>query len=65
MKTIRKLCARFARLYPDYEIYFDEMESYKGYYIIYITEPVLKLTSRNIFESCRDFAEWTNRIVLY
>lgn len=64
MKTIPKLIRKFMRLHPEYEAWFDEMGSYKGYYRIAITEPVLHLTSDHIFFTCREFEEWINGVVL-
>ena len=64
MKGIRKLIKRFIKMYPEYEAWFDEIDSYPGYYVIAITEPVLKLTCRYIFTSCRDFKEWMDGVVL-
>lgn len=64
MKTIKKLIKRFNRLNPDYSVCLDELESYAGYYRINITEPVLGLTSCYTFETCKDFADWINGVVL-
>lgn len=64
MKTIPKLIKKFKRIYPDYDAWFDKDFSYKGYYRVVITEPVLHLTSDYIFSTCRDFNEWINGVVL-
>ena len=64
MKTIEKLIKRFNRLNPDYNASLDELESYAGYYRINITKPVLGLTSCYAFETCKDFADWINGVVL-
>ena len=64
MKTIPKLIRKFKNMYPEYDAYFDESESYKGYYRIAIIEPVLELTSWYTFDSCRDFNDWIDGVVL-
>ena len=64
MKTMKKLVARFNRLNPDYEAWFDEMESYPGYYRIAITEPVCGLTSFYTFKTAQDFRAWMDGVVL-
>lgn len=64
MKTFPKLIKKFKRLYPEYEAYFDTLESYKGYYRVAITEPVCGLTAWYTFESCKDFSDWINGVVL-
>jgi len=63
MKTMEKLIARFNRMHPDYlaELCTD---SWEPKYTVYITEPVLGLVSRYVFDSCREFSEWMNGVVL-
>ena len=64
MKTMLKLINRFHKLHPDYKASFGRWESYKGYYVVYIQEPVLGLTHKYTFESCREFREWMDGVVL-
>lgn len=64
MKTMQKLCKRFERIHPGYKAELDTMESYRGWYVIYITEPVLGLTSTYYATSCREFRDWMNGVVL-
>lgn len=64
MKTMHKLIAKFKRMYPEYDAWFDEEMSQPHYYWVAITEPVLGLTSTYMFESCREFNEWINGVVL-
>jgi hypothetical protein len=65
MKTFRKLCKRFEKLWENYEIWFDEQESYPGYYRVCITDKhILQLPAYYTFTSCRDFREWMDGVVL-
>jgi len=58
-------CKRFLELNPDYEIWFDKMESHAGYYPVTVTDKhILQLPSRMVFESWESFAEWVEGVVL-
>lgn len=63
MSTMEKLVARFNRLNPDYiaELCTDSWELPNT---VYITEPVCGLTSRYVFDSCRDFKDWMDGVIL-
>ena len=65
MKTFRKLVKRFEKLHPNYECWFDELESFRGSYKVCITDKhILQLPAYYSFESCRDFREWMDGVVL-
>ena len=64
MKTMEKLVNRFNRMNPDYHACFHPEWSYRGYYVVYITEPVCGLSSRYEFQSCKEFREWMEGVVL-
>lgn len=65
MKTFKKLCKRFEKLHPNYEVWFDELESYKGYYKVCITDKhILQIPAYYTFESCKEFKEWMEGVVL-
>lgn len=64
MKTFEKLCKRFSRLFPGYEIYFDKLESYPGFYRVCITRLDFNIPAYYTFETCKQFAEWINGVIL-
>ena len=65
MSAFKKLCKRFERLWPNYEIYFDELESYPGYYRVCITDKhILQIPAWYTFTSCRQFDQWMKGVVL-
>ena len=63
MKTMEKLCRKFERIHPGYLADLCN-DNYEPRYTVFITEPVLGLVSRYVFETCRDFSEWINGVVL-
>lgn len=65
MKTMERLVKRFNRLYEQwyYVAKLDKVESYAGYYVIYITDPI-GITNRYTFTTCDDFRSWMNGIVM-
>ena len=64
MKTFKRLCKRFEKLHPDYSIWFNELESYQGFYRIAITRTDPHLTSYYNFYNCKDFENWMDNIIL-
>jgi hypothetical protein len=65
MKTFRKLVSRFEHMYPDYEIFFDETESYSGFYRVCISDNIVGIPAWYTFRTCVDFREWMNEVILY
>lgn len=63
MKTIRKLCKRFNKISPNYSVHLDEIESYNGYYKLFIADEN-GIGSWYIFASCKEFSEWMNGVIL-
>ena len=64
MKTMRRLCRYLERVHPGYIAELSEPESYRGWYKIYITEPMRGLTSEYYATGCREFREWIDGVVL-
>lgn len=64
MKTIEKAITVFKHWYPEYGMELDKTESCPGYYVIYVTEPVLGLTDRMIFTSVKECRNWIHGVVL-
>lgn len=63
MKTIRKLVKKFRRMYPEYEIWLNELESHEGYYLVHITAPE-GIGTCYTFTSCKEFDDWMWDVVL-
>lgn len=64
MKTMNELCKRFGRLHPGYDAYLDKLQSYKGYYRVYIYNQERDLGSWYTFATGREFKEWTDGVIL-
>jgi len=56
--SIEDLCKDFCKLNPGHDAVYDKIESYPGYYVVYVDE------HRYTFSSCSDFEEWINGVVL-
>jgi len=63
METMEKLVKRFNRTHPGYVAELCR-DSWEPKYTIYITEPVCGITARYVFESCKEFKEWSTVVVL-
>lgn len=62
MKSFEKLIKKFNKMNPDYTAELDKIDSYKGYYKVYISDNTD--TATYYFTSCRDFTSWMNGVVL-
>lgn len=63
MKTMETLIRRFNRRNaPTYRASLDPIDSYPGYYVVYVSDPVC--VARYSFKSCRDFREWMDGVSL-
>ena len=61
--TMNSLCKSFEKLAPDYTAELDTIESYDGYWVVYITNKETKMSARYVFESAEDFVAWGNGVV--
>lgn len=61
---ITELCKRFHDLHNGFSAELDGIESYDGYWVIYITDEEYELTSRYVFTSPEEFKEWMEGVVL-
>ncbi len=64
MKTFEKLCRRFERLNPGYTADFDTINSYPGFYCVYIESANDRLGTTYTFPSCASFRDWMDGVVL-
>ena len=64
MDTMISLCKVFDNMHKGYHADYDDIESYDGYHVVYITDNVLYLSSRNVFDSSDDFSAWIHGVVL-
>ncbi len=64
MKTMEELCRRFSKLHPGYEAYLDKLQTYPGYYRVYIYDSDSKLGTWYSFASGKEFKEWSDGVVL-
>lgn len=64
MKTMMNLCKFFHKLHNGFSAELDTIESYDGYYVVYITDEEFELSTRYVFESAEEFIHWANNVVL-
>lgn len=64
MKGIKTLIIRFEKLHNGYKAYFDDMESYRGYYKVYIVDTETDIGTWYVFTSCSDFRNWMDKVIL-
>lgn len=64
IKTMKELCMRFNAMHKYHVADFCSYESAVGYYVVYITDETFNLSSRYVFETCKDFEDWMNGVVL-
>ena len=63
METMKKLCRYFERLHPGYTARLNEIDSYRGWYGVYVTSPE-GYTSEYWATGTREFREWAKGVVL-
>ncbi len=60
-----EMCNKFEQMWENYEAYYDDLESYAGYYIVYITDKhLLQIPCRYEFSSIVEFKKWMEGVVL-
>lgn len=64
MKTMKKLCKRFNVIHKYHIAELDPVESAEGYYVVYVTDELYNLSTRYVFETCKEFEDWMNGVVL-
>ena len=62
---IEEICKMFMEENPNYDAWFDSMESHAGYYPVVITDKhIMKIPARYVFESIAEFKDWAKGVVL-
>lgn len=64
MATMEKLIRRFNKMNPAYKAELDWIDSYEGWYTVVITEPEYGIPAHYHFNSCKEFRDWMDNVVL-
>ena len=64
MNAMNALCNYFHDMHNGFSATLNDIDSYDGYYVVYVTDEEYELTSRYTFDSAEDFKAWIDGVVL-